>query len=293
MGYFLLILATLSWSFVGILVKTASAMVDSTTITFARFGIGIVFLGILLLLKHRRLSLDTGMKWIWIGVIGKCCNYYFENIALSIGSSYGNILVGPLQTVLLLLISAFVFKEYVSGRGWIAAGLCVAGVVTISWNGLPIGEMLTSNGLVTVLYVLSAVGSALHVLSQKMLIQSMDAGKMNFSVFFWCSVLMAIPLPFQTHMTGPINMWGIIALIGLGLITGLSFNWFAQAMKRVSFTIAILVSNSSILFTIMWSYLFFYDRITLYILCGAGMFIGGILLLNLPIKRARSKGLEA
>jgi drug/metabolite transporter (DMT)-like permease len=287
LGYFLLFLATLSWSFVGILVKTASAMVDSTTITFARFGIGVVFLGILLLLKHRKISLHIGMKWIWIGVIGKCCNYYFENLALSIGFSYGNILVGPLQTVMLLLISAFIFKEYVSGPSWAAAALCIAGVLMISWNGLPIGEILSSNGLTTLLFMLSAVGTAFHVLSQKMLIQTMDAGQMNFSVFVWCSVLMALPLPFQAHATGPVNLWGIAALIGLGLITGLSFNWFAQAMKRVSFAVVIIVSNSSVLFTILWSYLFFHDRITIYILLGAGLFIGGLLLLNWPMKRAK------
>ena len=43
MGYLLLFLATLLWSFVGILVKSASTMADSTVITYARFGFGIVF----------------------------------------------------------------------------------------------------------------------------------------------------------------------------------------------------------------------------------------------------------
>ena len=51
MGYLLLLLATLSWSFVGILVKSTTGFVDSTTIAFARFALGIVFLGGLLLLK--------------------------------------------------------------------------------------------------------------------------------------------------------------------------------------------------------------------------------------------------
>ncbi|GAA4833694.1 hypothetical protein GCM10023310_08900 [Paenibacillus vulneris] len=297
MGYFLLFLATLSWSFVGILVKTASGMVDSTTITFARFALGIVFLGILLLLKDGRIKLRGNMKWIWLGALGKSCNYFFENLALSIGYSYGNILVGPIQTVILLLVSAFYFKERVSARGWAAAGLCIGGVLMISWNGLPLHQMLASNGLTTVLFIFSAVGTTFHVLSQKMLIQSMDAENMNFSVFFWCSLLMALPLPVQAHATGPVNGWAIAALLGLGLITGLSFNWFAQALKRVSFAVAVIVSNSGVLFTIAWSYLFFHDPITVYIIGGAGVFMAGLLLLNWPLKQRvkldQSKRLEA
>ncbi|WP_079911137.1 DMT family transporter [Paenibacillus sp. 32352] len=297
MGYFLLFLATLSWSFVGILVKTASGMVDSTTITFARFALGIVFLGILLLLKDGQIKLRGNMKWIWLGALGKSCNYFFENLALSIGYSYGNILVGPIQTVILLLVSAFYFKERVSARGWAAAGLCIGGVLMISWNGLPLHQMLASNGLTTVLFIFSAVGTTFHVLSQKMLIQSMDAENMNFSVFFWCSLLMALPLPVQAHATGPVNGWAIAALLGLGLITGLSFNWFAQALKRVSFAVAVIVSNSGVLFTIAWSYLFFHDPITVYIIGGAGVFMAGLLLLNWPLKQRvkldQSKRLEA
>ncbi|OXM83536.1 DMT family transporter [Paenibacillus rigui] len=288
MGYLLLILATLSWSFVGILVKSASTMVDSTTITFARFSLGIVFLGILLLVKDRKLGLKLDLRWIWIGALGKSCNYLFENMAISIGYSYGNILVGPIQTVILLLVSVFIFKEHVSLRGWIAGALCIMGVLCISWNGLPLHTMLASNGLTTLLFVLSAIGTAFHVLSQKMLVQSMESGPMNFSIFFLCSILMAVPLPFQAHATGgTVPLWGIAALVGLGLITGLSFNWFAEALKRVSFAAAVIVSNSGALFTILWSYLFFHDRITGYILSGVGLFIAGLLLLNWPMRKAR------
>jgi len=287
MGYFLLLLTTLSWSFVGIFVKAAASMVDSTTITFARFSLGIVFLGILLWIQRGKLGTKLDTRWVWIGAIGKSCNYFFENMAISIGYSYGNILVGPIQTVILLFVSVWIFKERVAARGWIAGALCIMGVLCISWNGLPFSVMLASNGITTLLFVLSAIGTAFHVLSQKMLVQSMESGPMNYSIFLLCSIMMALPLPFQAHLTGPVSLWGIGALIGLGLITGLSFNWFAEALKRVSFAAAVIISNSGALFTILWSYLFFHDRITVYILSGAGLFIGGLLLLNWPLRQAR------
>ncbi|MFD0682052.1 MULTISPECIES: DMT family transporter [unclassified Paenibacillus] len=287
MGYFLLFLAILSWSFVGILVKTAGIMVDSATITFARFSLGIVFLGLLLFWRDKKLRIRLNHKWIWIGALGKCCNYYFENLALSSGYSYGNILIGPIQTVILLLLSAFYFKEHVSKRGWAAAAICIIGVLFISWNGQPVDQIVSGSGFTTLLFVLSAVGTSFHVLSQKVLIQSMDSENMNFSVFFWCSLLMALPLPLQAHATGPFSLWGVGALVLLGLITGLSFNWYAKAMKRVSFAVLILVGNSSVLFSILWSYLFFREPISIYIISGAALFIGGLLLLNWPLKHAK------
>ncbi|MFC4776224.1 DMT family transporter [Paenibacillus sp. GCM10023252] len=289
MGYILLLLATLAWSFVGILVKTASTMVDSTIITFARFALGIVFLGAFLLIKDRKISLQASMKWIWIGALGKCCNYFFENTALQIGYSYGIILNYPIQTVVLLILSIFLFKEHVSGKAWTAAALCIIGVLFISWNGQTEGIM-SGNALTTLLYACSAIGAAVHILSQKMLIQSMDNGNMNFSVFFWCSILMAIPIPWQSEgITGEVTAiaWG--ALLTLGLITGLSFYLFSEAIRRVPFSAAVIISNSMVIFTIIWAYLFYNEPITPYIIAGTVIFLAGLLLLNLPTRKVTVK----
>jgi drug/metabolite transporter (DMT)-like permease len=288
-GYLLLFMATMCWSFVGILVKSASTMLDSGTITFLRFGIGIVFLGIYIWLKDRSFKLRFNMKWIWIGAIGKCCNYFFENIALSIGYSYGNILVSPIQTIFLLLVALFFLKEKISARGWGAALLCIVGIGLISWNGMTVSQFFQGGSWTTLLFTLSALGAAFHVLSQKMLIHEMDAGNMNFSIFLVCSILMALPLPLQLEVTGSFHIWGIFALLLLGLITGLSFYWFSQALKTVSFSVAIIVSNCGVLFTVLWSYLFYRDPITIYIIAGVIVCMAGLLILNLPVRSAIRK----
>src|SRR5690606_14418329 len=121
LGLVYLLLATLAWSFVGVLVKTASGMVDSTIITFARFSIGALFLGLYLYARNGRLNVRIGLKWVWIGAFGKSCNYFFENIALTIGYSYGNIIVPPIQTIVLLFVSVLLLKDRMTGRGWAAA----------------------------------------------------------------------------------------------------------------------------------------------------------------------------
>nr|WP_246427877.1 DMT family transporter [Paenibacillus phyllosphaerae] len=285
----MLLLATIAWSFVGVLVKTASTMVDSPIITFSRFFFGVVFLGIFLLLKDRRIQLRAALAWIWIGAIGKSANYIFENIGISIGYAYGNILVQPVQTITLLFAAMLLFRERISARGWMAALLCVIGVIVVGWNGLPLDALLDGSGLTTLLFTLAGIGAAVHVLSQRMLMRDMDAGNMNFSVFLWSSILVAVPVPFQSEgFHGEVTLAAWMALILLGVITGLSFLWFAKAIQKVPFTIVAIVGNSSVLFTILWSYLFFREPITGYVIGGTCIFVAGFLLLNFPVPRKKT-----
>lgn len=293
MGYILLLLATLAWSFVGVLVKTASTMVDSSIITFARFFFGVIFLGLYLFIRDGKIQLRMGMKWIWIGAIGKGANYAFENIALKIGYSYGNILVQPVQTVVLLFAAGLLFKEKITTRGWIAAAFCVAGVIVVGWNGTPIDELAQGSGLTSLLFTLAGIGAAVHVLSQRMLLKKMDNGNMNLSVFFLSTLIVTVPIPIQSEgFIGPVTVWAWGALVLLGIITGLSFYWFAEAIKRVPFAVVAIVGNCTVLFALLWSSLFFHEPITLYLISGTFIFVAGILLLNFPIPRRSAKELE-
>ncbi|RKP51496.1 DMT family transporter [Cohnella endophytica] len=290
MSYILLLLATLAWSFVGVLVKSASSMVDSAIISFARFFFGVIFLGLYLFIRDGKIRIRLGMKWVWIGAVGKAANYALENIALQIGYSYGNILVQPVQTVVLLFAAGLLFKEKIALRGWIAAAFCVAGVIVVGWNGTPLDELAQGSGLTTLLFALAGIGAAVHVLSQRMLLKTMDNGNMNLSVFLMSTVIVAVPIPIQSHgFTGPITAWAWGALMLLGVITGLSFFWFAEAIKRVPFAVVAIVGNCTVLFAILWSYLFFRDPITVYIIVGTFIFVVGILLLNFPMPRRSAK----
>ncbi|RKN71250.1 DMT family transporter [Paenibacillus ginsengarvi] len=298
MGYVFLLLATLSWSFVGVLVKVASAMLDSSTITFLRFALGVVFLGAFLLFRSGKLPVRFDLTWLWIGAAGKGCNYFFENLGLSLGYSYGNILVVPIQTIVLLLISVLWFKDRLTVRGWAAAALCLAGVLCISWNGRPLSGLFGDGGsFITLLFAISAFGSAFHVLGQKMLTSKMEAGEMNLSMFVLSSAIMALPLPFQFEMTGELAIGPVAALLALGLITGMSFYWFSRALRLVSFPIAIIVSNTSVLFGILWSGVIRHDPITVYLVAGALVFAGGLVILNWPSRnpavRSSGKGASA
>lgn len=286
LGYVLLLLATLGWSFVGILVKIASGMADSMMITFARFGFGVLFLGGWLLLSGKKIRLFAALPWIWLGAAGKSVNYFFENTALKWGYTYGNIVVPPVQTIALLLVSAFLLKERIGPKGWTAAALCLSGLLCIGWSNAGGEFQEGANGLTTLLYTLAGIGAAIHVLSQKSLVKDMDAATMNFVVFFWASVMTAVPLPFAGDpLPGEFSIAAWAAMIALGFITGLSFFFFAEAIRRVPFPAVIIISNCQAVFQLIWAAALFHEPVTLWIITGATLFTAGIVLLNMPLRK--------
>ncbi len=277
-----LILAALSWSLVGVLVKIASLQFDPYTITFARFALGVAALAAVVHFTRNSLRPAALHRWIWIGAIGKCANYLFENVAITIGHAYGGVLVQPIQTIVLLIAGVFLFKDRLTAKSGISAALVLAGVFLITTNGRPFGAALQEQGWVTLLFVFSGIGAALHFLSQKMLLDAMNDVSMNYSIFFWASFVSAVPLPFAADWEPAFVPGAWLSAAGLGLITGFSFLMLSKALRTVKFSVAVIISNMTALFTVLWSGVFLREPITLYIAIGAFVVVAGMTMLNWP-----------
>ncbi|WP_160718884.1 DMT family transporter [Bacillus sp. USDA818B3_A] len=111
MGIQLLLLSTLMWSFVSIFVKAASFSLDSYTITFFRFSLGVVFLLLFIFISKTKFKITWKSKWIWYGVVGKTINYLFENYGVSIGHAYEQILVIPFYYYFHVALFCFLFQR--------------------------------------------------------------------------------------------------------------------------------------------------------------------------------------
>lgn len=289
MGYLYLLIATMSWSLVGVLVKTASFQFDFYTITFARFFIGVLALGVLVVATRNTLRPKLLGKWIWIGALAKAANYLFENLGVSAGYAYGNVLVYPVQTLCLMLFGIFLFKEKMSMRGWFASAIVITGALLITWNGRPLASLWSDQGWLSIIFVLSGIGAAAHLLSQKMLLDSMNDVSMNFSIFFWASLITALPLPIAADWTPEPLPGSWLAAVGLGLITGLSFVFSSKAMRTVKFSVTAIATNLPVLFTVFWAALFFREPITGYITCGAIIVVIGMTMLNWPVRKEKDQ----
>lgn len=271
------------WSFVGVLVKHASMSVDSSTITLCRFLFGVIFLGFLLKVKQQKIVFYFKNKWIWISVLGKCVNYIFESIAISLGFAYGSVIVFPVQAVTLAIISKMYFNEAMSPRKIASMILCVIGVMLVGWKGAPLSQLLSSN-ITTLLFVFSAIGASIHIVGQKKLIDHMDSANMNFSIFLLCTVITAVPMPYTLPATANFSISVVLSLIALGFITGISFYLNAIVLKKIPLLVSAIVTNCSVLFALLWAWLFLNEPINEYVISGVLISILGIILLSMPAK---------
>ena len=103
MGYIYLMTVALLFSFGGTCVKMIKPYFDPSMITFLRFFVGVLWLLLLKTVKRQPFrsgflpSLRLHWKWLVFGALSKFLAYMAENTALSVGVSYGNILVQPVQ----------------------------------------------------------------------------------------------------------------------------------------------------------------------------------------------------
>ena len=167
MGYFYLILQALIFSFGGLMIKSVGTMLSPFLTSCLRFTIGIAMLFLIQRIRTGRLRLTLTDRVILIGGVCKALHYLAENFGVMRGFSYGGVLVWPVQTVVVFLVSTLVYKEKTGLRTLAGTILCVAGVITISWNGASLSVFLGSSGIIMAAFVLAGIGAAGFSISQK------------------------------------------------------------------------------------------------------------------------------
>lgn len=294
MGYFYLILQALIFSFGGLMIKSVGTMFSPYLTSCLRFTIGIALLFLIQRFRTGRLRLTLMDRVILVGGVCKALHYLAENFGVMRGFSYGGVLVWPVQTVVVFLVSRLIYKEKTGPRTLAGTILCIAGVITISWNGAPLSVFLGSRGITMVAFVLAGIGAAGFSISQKAKIREMDIVEMNASMFIfgWLTTLLVL-IPTTPHVTGAINIPGTISILLLGIITCVGFLLQAAGIRTVPLLIATIIQSSSTILTILWGVLFYHDPISRYVVLGTVFFMTGIVLVNLPaVKSKRMQQIE-
>ena len=272
--------SALMCSLVGTFVKIASTAVSPNVITFSRFFFGSLTILLLCLFTKRKPKLHYKNIWIWIAIVSKCLNYFLENYALRNGTSYGNIICTPMQMVTICLCSAFFFGEKFGPRKLLSVILCITGILFISGNGRPVGAVDTVSLKMTVLFVIAGIGAGGFVLAQKRMLDEMEPIDMNLSVFLASSLIAFVPVSAEYDRVPDIGLPPLLALIGLGIITGAAFVLLAKSMKKLSLLTAGMAQNSTPVFTLLWGAMFWHETIGPYVIIGTILFIIGMVLFN-------------
>ena len=288
MGYFYLILQALIFSFGGLMIKSVGTMFSPFLTSCLRFTIGIAMLFLIQRIRTGRIRLTLTDRVILIGGVCKALHYLAENFGVMRGFSYGGVLVWPVQTIVVFLVSTLVYKERNGLRTLAGTILCVAGVITISWNGASLSVFLGSSGIIMAAFVLAGIGAAGFSISQKARIREMDIVEMNESMFIfgWLTTLLVL-IPTVPHATGAVNISGTISMLLLGIITCVGFLLQAAGIRTVPLLIATIIQSSSTVLTILWGVLIYHDPISRYVVLGTVFFMTGIVLVNLSAMKSR------
>ena len=288
MGYFYLILQALIFSFGGLMIKSVGTMFSPFLTSCLRFTIGIAMLFLIQRIRTGRIRLTLTDRVILIGGVCKALHYLAENFGVMRGFSYGGVLVWPVQTIVVFLVSTLVYKERNGLRTLAGTILCVAGVITISWNGASLSVFLGNSGIIMAAFVLAGIGAAGFSISQKARIREMDIVEMNASMFTfgWLTTLLVL-IPTVPHATGAVNISGTISMLLLGIITCVGFLLQAAGIRTVPLLIATIIQSSSTVLTILWGVLIYHDPISRYVVLGTVFFMTGIVLVNLSAMKSR------
>ena len=288
MGYFYLILQALIFSFGGLMIKSVGTMFSPFLTSCLRFTIGIAMLFLIQRIRTGRIRLTLTDRVILIGGVCKALHYLAENFGVMRGFSYGGVLVWPVQTIVVFLVSTLVYREKTGLRTLAGTILCVAGVITISWNGASLSVFLGSGGIIMAAFVLAGIGAAGFSISQKARIREMDIVEMNASMFTfgWLTTLLVL-IPTVPHATGAVNISGTISMLLLGIITCVGFLLQAAGIRTVPLLIATIIQSSSTVLTILWGVLIYHDPISRYVVLGTVFFMTGIVLVNLSAMKSR------
>ncbi len=289
MGYVYQMMVALFFSFGGTCVKMIRPFFPPSMITFMRFLVGILWLLLLKAVTRRRFrpdfaaSLRAGWPWLLIGAVSKFLAYTAENIGLSVGLSYGNILLMPVQMVLLTVLSATVLHEGISRAGLAGIGLCVTGILLISWNGLsPEAFFSGSSLLLTGLFVAAGIFAGLFVFAQKKASAHFDILESNLCMFSVSAVLaFAVPAAEGGLLpAGAPDAACVIAILWFGFVTGIGFYINAKSIALIPFRMVAVLQSTTVFFSIAWGILFFREPVTVWIIAGTLLFVTGILLMQ-------------
>ncbi len=314
MGYIELFFIAFIFSFGGIFIKSASQLVTAPVITWCRWSIGFVCLLLYMLVRKRPIRWHFAMRILWIGALVKSMHYFFENLGVSLGVSYGGILVWPAQTIVVTLFSVFLFKEKMTRRNFLSVLLCLTGIVVTSWKGELIGRTSLTQGLIRVLiFVVAGTGAALFTIVQKYLNSRMAPDNSCLNMYLMGSLITLLPVPFAgitpahagavsgtaagvsaaagTAVTAAVSAvfaasaaassWAAVGgLVCLGVITGFAFLIQADALRKVPMYIVPSIQSTTVILTIFWGWLFRHEQISPNVIAGTAIFIAGVLIME-------------
>ncbi len=272
-GKALLFAATIVWGSSFVILKDTLTMLGNGNFTFfvlaCRFLIAGVIFSAVSLKKFSKLDRKTALHGVILGIILYAA-YSIQTIALNFTTPSKNAFLTDVYCVLVPFLSWFILKKKPSPKNFVAAGICLTGVLIIAFFGrVETGENEVLGDGLTVLcglfYALQMVYIAKYREDDSMLLLTVEI----LTVAVLCSLTSAI-FEFPRHYTElKLTFDAGWKILYLGIMAT-CFAQFAQiyGQKWTTATTTSIIMCFEGVFGVVFELIFGYNNLNAYIITG-------------------------
>lgn len=257
LGLALAIITAAVWGVLPIGLKLLLTGMDAYTITWYRFAVSALILGLILGATQRLPAVAslTSRDWLLLGValLGLVANYIFYLLALHHATPTVNQTVIQLSPMLLLFGGLIVFRERFSRWQWLGFLALIVGLLLFFNRRLPeLIDWSNGLGLGVMLLIAAAIVWAVYGLVQKQLLKRMSSQQILL-VLYLGAVLLLLPLSNlgDIRNLNALESW-MLAFCCANTLIG--YGAFAEALEHweISRVSAVLALSPLFILSGMW-----------------------------------------
>ena len=247
-------------------------------IMIIRFIMAYLFLWIIYPRTHRVKSWRDEFVFIGMGITSGSMYFFLENTALVYTSATNASLICALIPLLTAILTYLIFKEKpLSKRFWTGSAISITGTILVVLNG---NFSFNFNLLGDFLALMAIVSWSVYGVLIKFLTGNYNSLFVTRKIFLYGIFTIAPYFIFQPFDVSPeilLKPVNIINLCFLGLIaSSLCYFFWTMALRRLG---AVKTNNYiyfSPLVTIITANIILSEQITIYVICGTTLIIGGL-----------------
>ncbi|KAE8176505.1 DMT family transporter [Photobacterium carnosum] len=254
-GFFLAMTTAVFWGALPIAMKQAVEVMDPFTIVWYRFIVAAFGLGLFLMWRKKLPIISNlgrmGCVVLIIGSLGLAGNFVLYNSSLKYLNSHVVQVLIQLAPVMLLVSSAWVFKEKL-GRHQVVGVIALIGGLILFFNERLI-ELFTSFSGYTVgvsFAVTAALVWVVYGLAQKWLLRQFSSAQILLMIYVICAVILTPMAQPQQIFAMDNRQLGMLLFCCINTLVG--YGAFAEAMSRWQASQVSAVITLAPLFTILF-----------------------------------------
>lgn len=235
LGFSLALLTAVLWGLLPIALKWLLSSMSAATITWIRFMVAAVLVGVVLLVHRKIPSLSALTKrkklLILIAIAGLLLNYILYLNGLFLLSAETAQVVIQLAPFLMMLGAVYLFKERLLLWQKIGAWLLVFGLLLFFNDRLAL--LLTqfgSEGYGLLLVIAAAVAWACYALAQKQLLMSFNSQQIMWLIYMAGALCFLPAVELAPVLELSAWQWGIVVFCCLNTIV--AYGAFAEALQH-------------------------------------------------------------